>query len=129
MLAKSRVVASLPATNLGRARAFYKEKLRLKEISHKFGDDDAVAFKSGMSSKILIYKRDKPLSESHTQVVFYIRNLEKAVRDLKSRGVEFVRKNTHRFETDTNHIATRGKIRVAWFNDSEGNTIGLAQHK
>jgi len=48
------------------------------------------------------------------------------VADLKSRGVVFEEYDLPNFKT-VNSIATTGPVRAAWFEDSEGNLLGVAQ--
>ena len=46
--------------------------------------------------------------------------------DLKARGVVFEEYDTPDLKT-INAVATTGPVKAAWFKDSEGNLLGLAQ--
>ncbi len=48
------------------------------------------------------------------------------VRDLKTRGVVFEEYDIAPMKT-ADSIATVENVRTAWFRDSEGNILGLAQ--
>ena len=61
-----------------------------------------------------------------TQAGWRTDDIEAVVADLKSRGVVFEEYDLPGFRT-VNSIATTGPIRAAWFKDSEGNLLGIAQ--
>ena len=57
---------------------------------------------------------------------FTVDDIESAVAELKSRGVVFEEYDFPALKT-VGSVATTGPIRAAWFKDSEGNLLGLAQ--
>jgi hypothetical protein len=54
-------------------------------------------------------------------------NLEIEVGGLKARGVVFEEYDQPNLRT-VNSIAAMGRIKTAWFKDSEGNLLGLVQY-
>jgi catechol 2,3-dioxygenase-like lactoylglutathione lyase family enzyme len=124
MLGEYRVVPSLPAADLERAARFYGEKLGLSEISH---NDAAVEFRSG-STKFGVYKTDYAGTAQHTLAAWEVDDIEEAVDQLRSRGVVFEEYDFPGVKT-VGGIADLGSERGAWFKDSEGNILALAQSK
>jgi predicted enzyme related to lactoylglutathione lyase len=55
-----------------------------------------------------------------------VEDLEAEVAELKARGVAFEEYRSGQFQT-MDGIATTQGGRAAWFKDSEGNILGLAQ--
>jgi hypothetical protein len=57
---------------------------------------------------------------------FMTSDVEREVRDLKSRGVTFEEYDYPTLKT-VNSIAAREGVKSAWFKDSEGNILGVVQ--
>jgi catechol 2,3-dioxygenase-like lactoylglutathione lyase family enzyme len=115
-LSDAHTVTKLPAQDLERARAFYRDKLGLEPVEfHLFSS-------SG-----------KPSGES-TQMAFEVENLEATLADLRARGVTFERFEMPGFDSNGHTIAapdnypSKGTGELGtFFYDSEGNLIGIAQ--
>ena len=123
MLKDLRTHATLPATDLARARAFYSEKLALEPESETPGGLTYVCD----GSVFVIYPGRNAGSGLHTQMGFTTNDIEAEVAELKARGVEFENyPNMPDFDTATS-IFSPGYMRAAWFRDSEGNMLGLVQ--
>jgi len=123
MLGNSAVVTTLPAVDLQRARKFYEEKLGLgSPIS---SSDSDVTYEAGHGSKIYLYKRDKTKAD-HTSFTFLVDNVEKEIKELKAKGVEFENFDMPGAKMVDNIISLKG-IKTAWFKDSEGNILALTE--
>ncbi len=120
-VAFERIVAVLPASDLGRARQFYSEKLGLTPI-----EDQAAGlfFQVSPNNGFLVYEAGSPANGQHTQASFLVSDLDAAMSELRSRGVSFE-------EYDIPGVHTEGAIlafpngRGAFFKDSEGNILGV----
>lgn len=123
MLSNSRVDATLPTSDLERAKAFYREKLGLTPAQE---DDGGAFYNQGDSSGFLLFLSSGKASGDHTQLGFAVDDVEATMADLRSKGVNFLEYDTPDLKTE-NGIATFGSTRVAWFKDSEGNVIALNQ--
>ncbi len=122
MLETSMVVATIPVTDLDRAKTFYGETLGLQLLS----DNPASArFDCGGGSQLSVFKRG-PSTADHTLAHFEVPDIEAAVRELEGRGVSFIDYAEGPLQT-TDHIAQMGPARGAWFRDPDGNTLGLRQ--
>jgi catechol 2,3-dioxygenase-like lactoylglutathione lyase family enzyme len=122
MLDGYEIVPSLPAADLERALRFYVEKLGLTAISRNAA---AVEFRAG-SAKFGVYKTDYAGTAQHTLAAWEVDDIEEAVDELRSRGVVFEEYDFPGFKTVAG-IADLGSQRGAWFKDSEGNILALAQ--
>lgn len=125
MLSNASVSPTLPALDLARARKFYKEKLGLKESGNQM--EGGVTFEAGGGTKLFIYERP-PVKVEHTLANFLVEDLQAEMAELRSRGVVFEEYDFPGLKT-VNGVATWGKIKAAWFKDSEGNILGLTEVK
>ncbi len=123
MLTSAPLSATLPIVDLERAKAFYKDTLCLKLVEEKA--DGFVSFESGNGTKLVLFLRAATKAD-HTVASFEVQNIELVVRGLEAKGVKFLDYETDEIKT-VNHIATAGIIKGAWFNDTEGNILGLFQ--
>ena len=96
----------------------------MKLIQEESGEPSAM-FMAGEGTMLLIYKRP-PIKVEHTQMGFKVDDIEKVVSGLRSKGVKFEEYDMPNLKT-VNGIATMGKVKSAWFKDTEGNIIALNQ--
>ena len=116
------VVATVPVTDIERAKAFYGGTLGLEFL---WENTVSVRFRCGDSSELSIFKRP-PIATEHTLAHFEVADIEAVVRDLETKDVAFVDYAEGPLMT-TGHIAQLGPARAAWFHDPDGNTLGLRQ--
>jgi catechol 2,3-dioxygenase-like lactoylglutathione lyase family enzyme len=120
MLGDCRVYTTLPVTDPARARAFYAEKLGLRPT-----EPDGDFYECGGGTRFVISLMGaKP--GGHTQMGFMVDDIAATVKELESNGVVFENYDLPSFKT-IGGIADRGDMKVAWFKDSEGNMLGIAQ--
>ena len=126
MLTNARVGATLPVVDLARARTFYEQTLGLKVV--KEDPSPGIQFQAGAGTGLYIYQRAATKAD-HTVAAFTVDDVESTVKDLKSKGVVFLDVNTPTFKS-VDSIATMempsGKFKAAWFNDTEGNILGIS---
>lgn len=122
MITATMVVATLPVTDLERAKTFYGETLGLDLL---WENPVSARFRCGEVSELSIFKRS-PTSTEHTLAHFEVADLEAVVHDLEARGVEFLDYAEGPLVT-TDHIAQLGPARAAWIHDLDGNTLGLRE--
>jgi len=131
LLENAEVSTRLPAQDLDRARAFYRDKLGLEPVEERPGGLRYECASGGFS---LFASAGKPSGE-HTQMAFEVDDIDAVVEQLRSRGVVFEHVDVPGLRT-TNAIAevagnypSTGAIgeRAAWFRDSEGNLLGIGQ--
>jgi catechol-2,3-dioxygenase len=114
--------ATLPARDLDRAKTFYSDRLGLDPVSE---DRAGVHFVLG-GSRFRLFSSGGVASGAHTQLALVVVDLDSMVGELKSRGIEFENYDYPNLKT-VEGIADLGYARAAWFKDSEGNLLGIAQ--
>ena len=130
-LENSGVATRLPAQDLGRARAFYAEKLGLEPAEERPG---GLLYRCGDTAFALFQSAGAPSGE-HTQMGWEVEDIEAAVEELRDRGVVFEEYDLPGLttvdgiaEVEGNYPSNGGKgERAAWFRDSEGNMLGIGQ--
>jgi catechol 2,3-dioxygenase-like lactoylglutathione lyase family enzyme len=113
----------LPAQNVERARAFYAEKLGLKP----FGEyADHLYYRVG-GLNFIIFPSSGVASGTHDQLGLLVDDIESAVARLQTNGVAFESYAAAPGSTVKNGIMDRGRMKAAWFKDTEGNLISIAE--
>lgn len=121
MLKQARVAGMLPAQDLERAKAFYRDKLGLTPATEQPG---IVFYQVGGGTGFGVFLSGGTPSGTHTQLAFELQDFDQAVKDLRAKGVTFEEYDTPTLKT-VDGVAEMGGTKAAWFKDSEGNTIGL----
>ena len=122
MLASYPIHATLPATDLERAKRFYTEKLGLTAESEA---PEGVFFRSG-DTRFLVFPSGGTASGTHTQLSWTVDDIQSEVTALKARGVNFEEYDMPSLKT-INGVALMGPVKIAWMKDSEGNLLSIAQ--
>jgi predicted enzyme related to lactoylglutathione lyase len=119
----AKTMSFIIARDQARAKKFYAETLGFKQT----GEDPfaAVFDLNGVMLRVTPIKDHQP--PAHTVLGWEVADIEAEVKALTARGVTFQRYEG--FDMDALAIWTSpdGKARVAWFLDSEGNNLSLAQ--
>ena len=123
MFANYPIYPSLPATDLERAKRFYADKLGLTPERELEG---GLFYRCGKDSRFSVFTSQGKASGTHTQAMWLVEDVESEVAGLKARGVDFEEYDLPSLST-VNSIATIGTAKGAWFKDSEGNLLSLAQ--
>jgi catechol 2,3-dioxygenase-like lactoylglutathione lyase family enzyme len=117
-----KVVATIPVSDLDRARTFYGETLGLTVL---WENPASIRFDCGAGSELSTFRR--PGTETqHTLAHFEVTDIHATVRELEGKGVEFEDYDEGPLRT-TGHIAQMGPALGAWFRDPDGNHLGLRQ--
>jgi catechol 2,3-dioxygenase-like lactoylglutathione lyase family enzyme len=117
------VYGKLPAQNVARARAFYADKLGLQPYKEHA---DHLYFEVGRTTFIIFPSTGAP-SGTHDQLGFIVDDVESTVARLQSKGVTFETFPGPHGATMKKGIMDRGSMKAAWFKDSEGNLISIAE--
>jgi catechol 2,3-dioxygenase-like lactoylglutathione lyase family enzyme len=108
-LGTAHTVTKLPAQDLERARAFYRDKLGLEPVEERTG---GLRYVCGPTEFHLFGSAGEPSGES-TQMAFEVEDLEATLADLRARGVTFERFEMTGFDvrgdTITAPITTRAR--------------------
>ena len=75
--------------------------------------------------RVLIYPKPNHIPATFTVLNFPVDDIEKAVAELKQRGVRFESYDTPDLRTDADSIARGGGPKIAWFTDPAGNILAV----
>lgn len=123
MVQTRRVFASFSVDDIESARQFYDETLDL-EVEQ--GGEDGPLFLHGPDrSSTLVYLKSDHQPATFTVLNLSVEDIQTAVEELTSKGVEFQRYP----EIDANEqgIHKSNGHSIAWFNDPAGNGLSLVQ--
>ena len=121
MLRDADAVATLAVKDLGVAAKFYQETLGLSRAGTE--DHEFLVFESG-DTKINVYRSGFAGSNKATAVTWAVNDVEDVVRALKAKGVRFEHYDLPQTTREGDgHVS--GDIRVAWFNDPDGNILSV----
>lgn len=113
----------LPAADLARARAFYRDKLGLEPTLEKPG---MLAYSGPGGYIFQIYETSTVGTAQNTQMGWSTSDLDEDMAEMRDRGVVFEEYDFPGLKTE-NGVAMVGTERAAWFKDSEGNTIAISE--
>jgi len=134
MLGNYPISASIPCTDLARARKFYMDTLGLKEFEYPLPEDmpapaeeQILMLRSGGDTMLIVYQRETPTKADHTAAGWMVSNFNEVVDDLISRGITFeVYPEMPGIEWDDRGVGTAPEgYHGAWFKDPEGNILSL----
>ena len=125
MLANAQLRPALPASDIVRAKKWYADKLGLEPKSEdQFG---GVRYETG-GSEFLVYPSEFAGTNQATAAGFTVEDFDEVIADLRSRGVQFEEVDFGEMgKTVDGVVATPdGRMKSAWFRDSEGNILALS---
>ncbi len=117
------VYAKLPAKDVERARAYYATTLGLSPFSEH---DSHLHYEFG-GTYFLVFPSRGEASGTHDQFGLVVDDVKATVALLRSRGVTFEEYPAPPGATVTDGIMDRGAVKAAWFKDSEGNLVSVAE--
>ena len=112
---------AIPVRDLARATAFYRDLLGMKLL---FEVPPQLAFFDCDGIRLALSISSDPMYDPPGSIVYYrVDDIEATHAELESRGVEFLQ-GPHR-------IAELGDVEIwmAFFEDTEGNTLALTSEK
>ena len=122
-LADLRVHTTLPVPDVAESRRFWEGTLGFRPVQVQ---PTAVIFRAGAGSVFAISRTGAKPSGAHTQMAFTSTDLEADVAAFREKGITFIDYDLPGLKT-VDGIAPLGPNRAAWFNDPQGNLIGLVE--
>ena len=113
----------LPAQDLERARAFYRDKLGMNPEGML---DGMLMYRVGSAGRFAIYETPNAGSAQNTQMCLISDDLASDMARMRESGVAFEEYDFPGMTT-VDGVLDSGESRTAWFRDSEGNFICLSQ--
>jgi catechol 2,3-dioxygenase-like lactoylglutathione lyase family enzyme len=121
-LDKATAHATIAVSDLDRAKKFYEETLGLKKIDER---SDGVRYQTG-NTWFLVYPSSFAGTAKSTYMSFEVDDVEKAVKELRDRGVTFEEYDMPGLKT-VNGIADIQGVKGAWFKDLDGNILAVGE--
>jgi steroid delta-isomerase-like uncharacterized protein len=113
----------LPAKDVNHARAFFAEKLGLEP----FGEHDNHLYYEVGGAYFIIFPSTGAPSGTHDQLGLVVDDLASAMGRLRASGVVFEEYPAPPGASMHDGVMHRGHIKTAWFKDTEGNLISIAE--
>jgi catechol 2,3-dioxygenase-like lactoylglutathione lyase family enzyme len=124
MLTNAPFYAGFAVDDLAKAKAFYGETLGVFEVAEIAGS--LMSLRAANGYAVLIYEKERHEPAAHTILNFPVDDIEAAVDELRSAGVEFEQYDEGPIKTDEKGIATPGP-KQAWFRDPAGNILSVIE--
>jgi catechol 2,3-dioxygenase-like lactoylglutathione lyase family enzyme len=115
---------SFPASDLGRAKRWYSEKLGLDPVRElEYGD---VEYETG-GVRFILFQTELAGTNEATAASLVVDDFDEVFASLRSRGVVFEHVDFGEFGATVDGIieSPDGSNKSAWFKDSEGNILSL----
>lgn len=120
MFANTPAFSSFAVDDLDAARSFYADTLGLTVTDGPMG---VLSLDLADGRSILVYPKPDYTPATYTVLNFPVDDVDAAVDELGSRGVEFERYDG--FEQDDKGIARAEGPVIAWFKDPAGNILAV----
>jgi len=125
MFGKAKVAAVLPVEDIDRTKSWYKDHLGVVPDAE---GDTPEGFQITMGDvPVYFYKTEAPRGGT-TALGFMVDDFDGWVRDLRAHEVKFEDYDLPDLHTE-NGIAEYMGVKSAWFKDSEGNILNIADAK
>lgn len=119
-----RCAAQIPVSDLDRARDWYARHLGLEPMIEL---PDELHYRCGGGTFFTLYRSASAGTTEQTVMAWLTRDLDAVVGVLRERGVTFEAYDLPGLVTGPDGIARLGADRAAWFRDSVGNVLAVAQ--
>ncbi|MET3811123.1 VOC family protein [Arthrobacter sp. UYEF3] len=123
MLKDQPVGAVLPASDIARARDFYRDKLGLEPDNPDAGDN--LQYTCGAGSRFMLYQTPHAGTAKNTQLGWMVTDLPATVAELRAAGVVFEDYDFPGLKTEDGIATLPDGNSAAWFLDSEGNILNV----
>jgi len=124
MLSEFPLMARLAASDIGRARAWYEEKLGLLPQTEEMGGQ-VLYYQTG-GTWFSVYQTAFAGTAKNTVAGWTVKGIESLMAELRGRGVVFNDYDFGEIKT-VDGLMSMGGYKAAWFTDSEGNIMELSQ--
>lgn len=126
MLKNTPAFSGFSVNDINKAKDFYGNTLGLDVTSEEMG---LLGIHLANGTDIMVYPKDDHQPATFTILNFPVDSVERAVTDLKAKGVKFEQYDMPGLKTDTNGIADGGAEgpKMAWFKDPSGNILSVLE--
>jgi catechol 2,3-dioxygenase-like lactoylglutathione lyase family enzyme len=125
MPATALVCATLPTTDLERAKRFYEETVGL--TGSRLGLEGGLFYEAAGGTMLHIYETSASTPE-HTAAVFLVADLDETMAGLRRRGVSFEEHDLPDRKSENGVFTDPAGFRGAFFKDPDGNIVALRSY-
>jgi catechol 2,3-dioxygenase-like lactoylglutathione lyase family enzyme len=115
----------LAASDIGRAKKWYEEKLGLTPDTED--EVGGLWYRFGGETWLLVYPTPNAGTARNTQAHIDVKDIESFMGEMRSRGVTFEEYDFGEYGKTENGLMDAMGWKGAWFKDSEGNTIEIGE--
>lgn len=123
MLKESPAFSGFSADDLGKAKQFYGQALGLEVTDEPAG----LGVQLGGGKTVFIYPKENHQPATYTILNFPVSDIEKAVDELTTAGVQFERYEG--MDQDERGIVRGNGPNIAWFKDPAGNILSVLEER
>jgi catechol 2,3-dioxygenase-like lactoylglutathione lyase family enzyme len=123
MFRNTKAFSGFAVDDIQKAKHFYEDTLGL-EVSEEFG---LLHLHLAGGTDVLIYPKADHTPATFTVLNFPVDDIDRAVDELKERGVTFERYPD--LEADEKAVFRGGGPYIAWFKDPAGNILSVLQER
>jgi catechol 2,3-dioxygenase-like lactoylglutathione lyase family enzyme len=121
MFGQTKAFSGFSADDIPAAKRFYGDTLGL-DVTEENGMLNVTL---GTGGVVLIYPKPNHQPASFTVLNFPVDDVERAVADLKAKGVRFESYDSPDLKTDDDDVARGEGPDIAWFTDPAGNILSV----
>lgn len=121
MLKDSKAFSGFSAGDIAKAKEFYGETLGL-DVSESH---DLLTLQLAGGNNVIIYPKPNHVPATFTVLNFPVKDVDRAVNELKKRGVRFEQYDLPNLKTDEKGIMRGNGPTIAWFKDPAGNILSV----
>ena len=121
MFRDTKAFSGFAVPDIAAAKAFYGDTLGI-DVSE---DDGMLTLHLAGGRDTFVYPKPDFVPATYTILNFPVDDIDAAVDELTSRGVQFERYEGTPFETDPKGIQRQGDNAIAWFTDPAGNILSV----
>jgi predicted enzyme related to lactoylglutathione lyase len=125
MFENTKAFSGFAANDLQKAKVFYGETLGLKVTLSE--EMPILTLHISGGNPVIIYQKPNHVPATFTVLNFPVADVEKAVKELKAKGVIFESYTVPGIQTDPDNIFRGGGPLIAWFTDPAGNILAVLE--
>ena len=123
MLENSKAFSGFASGDIGKAKEFYTKTLGLKVTE----EHSLLTLHLAGGNNVLIYPKPNHVPATFTVLNFPVDDVDRAVDELKQRGVRFEHYDQGDLKTDEKGIMRGNGPTIAWFKDPAGNILSVLE--
>ena len=116
--------SSFSVNDLNKAKDFYSQTLGL-DVSET---PEGLELRTG-DSTVFLYPKPNHTPASFTVLNFKVNDIDEAIEELASQGINLEHYNLPDMKTDTRGIFRAPDHQICWFKDPAGNILSVIEHQ